>query len=320
MPEWQTAAAVQRLRGLNGVTGAGRRMTLPEMTVRRAVTSGSAESTVRVTGADPGAFDVIEPALTAGRTYDTFHEGGAAKVTLLPRNLAETLGVTRPGVAVFLGDRAFTVIGIFDDVLREPGTLAGAIVPFSTAQRLTAGPSPDVTRDVIVEVAPGAAGLIGGQAPLALAPAAPGTLESLAPPDPGTLRREVEGDVVTMAVALSAVALVMGTISIGNAASAGIAARTPEIGLRRAVGAGRRHIFVQLIAETTTLGALGGLLGAACGIVTVVLVSLVNGWLPVVDVRTGMAGAAAGVLTGLLAGLAPAARATRIQPVSALQR
>jgi putative ABC transport system permease protein len=320
-PDWQSDHAVDRLRRLNGVTDAGPRLKLPEQPVRRAAATGGPATKVRVTGAGPGALDVIEPRIAWGRSFDDFHERTAAAVALLPRTLAGTLGITRPGVAVFIADRAFTVTGIFDDVVREPGTLAGIVVPFSTAHGLaTTSKTGAGTFDLLVEVAPGAATLIGDQAPYALAPEAPSRLESLAPPDPSTLRREVEGNVVTMAVILSLVALAMGSVSIGNAASAGIAARTPEIGLRRAVGASPRHIFGQLLAETTTLGALGGLLGAAAGIVVVVVVSLGNGWLPVVDVRTAMAGAGAGIVTGLLAGLAPAARATRIQPVAALQR
>ena len=57
---------------------------------------------------------------------------------------------------------------------------------------------------------------------------------------------------------LSLIALVMGAVSIANAATASIAARIPEIGLRRAIGARPVHIFAQLVGETTALGALGG--------------------------------------------------------------
>ena len=119
---------------------------------------------------------------------------------------------------------------------------------------------------------------------------------------------------------LSLVALVIGTVSIGNAATAAIATRAPEIGLRRAVGARRHHIFLQLVAETSTLGALGGTTGALLGVLTVSTVSLVNGWVPTIDLRSTLVASAASTAAGLLAGLLPASRAVRIAPVQALQR
>jgi putative ABC transport system permease protein len=328
VPGWQGSAAVDRLRRLNGVAGAGQRLSLPEQPVSRSLaaageaTSVKGEATsVKVAGVEPGAFDVIEPKLALGRTFDAYHDRTAAAVVLLPRAVADSLSITRVGVAIFVNGRAYTVMGIFDEVNRQPATLAQVVMPFSTAQALTASPTAGhAKRDVVVRVEPGAARLIAGQAPYALAPEAPDTLESIAPPDPQTLRREVEGDVANLAIILSLVALAIGTVSIGNAATAGIAARTAEIGLRRAIGARPRHIFTQLLAETTALGAFGGLLGAAAGVVAIVAISLGNNWQPVVDIRIALAAAGSGIVTGLVAGLLPGWRATRIQPVAALQR
>jgi len=116
------------------------------------------------------------------------------------------------------------------------------------------------------------------------------------------------------------IALVIGAVSIGNAATAGISVRTAEIGLRRAVGGRPAHIFAQLIGETTMLGALGGVLGALVGVCVTSATSLWNGWAPVIDVRIALLASLCCATAGLLAGLLPAARAMRIQPVAALQR
>ena len=77
---------------------------------------------------------------------------------------------------------------------------------------------------------------------------------------------------------------------------------------------------MQLLTETTLLGAVGGIVGSAAGIVTVVAVALGNGWEPVLDVYTAALAAAGGVVTGLVAGLLPSWRATRVQPVVALRQ
>ena len=322
-PSWQADGPISALRGLNGVTSAGRRLLMPETTIRRAASDTSVSVRAKVVGADPGALGVIAPHVEQGRTFDAYHETRVTPVAMLPHSLAERLGIDRVGVAVFIGDQGYTVIGIFDDVQRRTETLASVVIPFSAAERLAAHPTRDTeppSRDVIIKTLPGAAQLIGSQAPFALLPTSPENLQAIAPPDPKTLRREIEGNVAQLSLILSIVALAIGTVSIGNAATAGIAARTPEIGLRRAVGAKRGHVFVQLLGETTLLGALGGLVGAVLGLIITVAVALVNSWTPVIDLRIALLAAAGGAVAGLAAGLAPALLAMRIQPVAALQR
>lgn len=323
VPGWQSADRLTALRGLNGVADAGARVTLAATGVRRGASDVSASADTKIIGADAGAVRVMAPEVTAGRTFDTYHDRPGVRVAMLSRSIATRLGIDRVGVAVFVGDQGFTVIGIFDDVERRPEALSAIIVPFTAANELASHPAADSeppSRDVIVRTLPGAAQLVGDQAPIALDPVAPKALSSEVPPDPKTLRRQVEASVTRLSLILSVVALAIGTVSIGNAATAGIAARTAEIGLRRAVGAQPHHVFVQLLGETTLLGTIGGLLGTLAGLVVTVAVALANGWTPVVDLGTALLASAGGALAGLLAGLVPALLAVRIQPVAALQR
>jgi putative ABC transport system permease protein len=106
----------------------------------------------------------------------------------------------------------------------------------------------------------------------------------------------------------------------GGAASAGIATRAAEIGLRRALGARRRHVAAQLLAETTLLGIVGGVLGTLAGTLVTVGVSAANSWVPVLDLRVAVGATALAGLVGLLAGVVPAGRALRVTPVEALCR
>lgn len=320
-PSWQAPDALARLRRLNGTVAAGQRVTLPEQPVTRALGVSAGHLSAPVVGMDSGAFGVIEPHIVLGRDFDQFHDRTAAPVVLLPANLAHGLGIARVGVAVFINDRPYTVMDIFDDVARRPESLLSVVMPFDAAQALITGAlAAQVKRDVIIKTLPGAAQTVGAQSTLALSPESPDVLAAIAPPDPRTLRREVEGNVTQLSIILSLVSLALGAVSIGNAATAGIAARTPEIGLRRAVGARPRFIFVQLVSETTLLGIFGGFVGAVVGVLITVGVSFANGWQPIVDVNTALLASGAGAAAGLVAGLLPAWRATRIQPVVALQR
>ncbi|MEU5908495.1 ABC transporter permease [Micromonospora sp. NPDC047527] len=319
---WQDAESLTRLRGLNGVVDAGSRISLGEQPIARGL--GAPTSPFAVFGVDPGALAAIEPRLTVGRSFDAFHESRGANVVLLSQPVADSLGITRVGAAVFIHDRAFTVMGIFYDVGRRQDSLTGALMPASTAEILLEsyrqGAEEDANREVLIRTSPGAAQLIGSQAATALHPESPQDLRVVAPPDPRQLRREVEGNVALSTVLLSIVALAVGAVTIANAAAASVTTRVAEIGLRRALGARPSHIFAQLVGETTVLGTIGGAVGVLIGVATVATVSIVNRWSPVLDMRAAMIAVAASAATGLVAGLWPAARAIRIQPVSALQR
>ncbi|MEV4630235.1 ABC transporter permease [Micromonospora sp. NPDC049523] len=317
-PSWQGPDGLERLRRLNGVEAAGRRLALGERPVSRAI--GVAGQGTNVIGTDPDGLTAMSPRLLIGRPFDEFHERNAVPVVLLSNPVAERLDIARIGVAVFINDRAFTVMGIFDDVQRRPEALLAALIPASAAETLLTDRSTGVSRDVVIATAPGAAQVIGAQAALSLWPQAPAALQVVAPPDPRTLRREVEASVQRSSMIVSIIALAIGALSIGNSATAAITARTAEIGLRRAVGARPRHIVAQLLAETTALGGFGGAVGALIGVMITVGVSLWNSWQPVIDLRVALVAAAVGAVVGLLAGLWPAGRAIRVQPVAALQR
>ncbi|SDT74803.1 ABC transporter permease [Actinoplanes derwentensis] len=314
---WLDAKRLGTLRGLNGVTAAGRRILLPEMPFTRRV--GDPPVAAKVIGADPGAIAVMGPRLVVGRLPDDFHERSSQRVILLAKTVADQIHIDGIGMAVFLDGRPYTVIGIFDDVERRPEALLAGIVPAGLGEGLVRE-GQNIERDVVISTAPGAAQLIGGQAPYALRPESAADLRSIAPPDPRTLRREVEGNVTRSSLILSGIALAIGAASIANAATASIVARTPEIGLRRAIGGRRLHIFAQLLGETTALGTLGGVLGVLLGVVVTAGVALANRWTPVLDLRYVAVAVAVTAGVGLLAGLWPAIKAARIQPVAALQR
>jgi putative ABC transport system permease protein len=95
--------------------------------------------------------------------------------------------------------------------------------------------------------------------------------------------------------------------------------RTGEIGLRRALGARRRHIAAQFLGESAAIGLVGGVVGASVGVVIVVSVSAMKGWTPVLDTWMPLTAPLAGAFVGLVAGLYPAIRAARLEPVEALR-
>ena len=208
------------------------------------------------------------------------------------------------------------MLGVLDDVARQPDLLNAVIIPEGTAQTEYALRAPGAVQ---IETSIGAAALIARQAPIALSPNDPGLLRVTAPPEPRRLRGDVQRDLNSLFLVLGLVSLLVGAIGIANVTLVSVLERTGEIGLRRALGAGRRHIAAQFLTESTTMGLLGGILGEACGTLVVVVVAATRTWTPVLDPWIPLAAPIAGAIIGLVSGVYPSLRAAGLEPVEALR-
>ncbi len=271
-----------------------------------------------VLASSPGALDAVGGRVVTGRYFDSGHDERADRVAVLGADAARRLGVSRVDrqPSIFIGETAYQVIGIVDDVRRRTDLLTAVILPEGTARKDFGLASPD---ELHMRLALAAGPVVGPQLPMALAPTAPETIDVAVPPSTSGLRDSVAADVDTIFLALGAVALLIGGVGIANVTLLSVMERTGEIGLRRALGATRRVIGAQFMLESVVIGLLGGLVGAALGVAVVVVVSATQGWTPILDLRVVAAAAAAGGVIGLLAGLYPALKAAAVEPVDALR-
>jgi putative ABC transport system permease protein len=320
------ADADRRIEALGGVREAGVYWPVrlsPGTTVGAAPpTAGATGEEAQVVAASPGVLAAAEPSLAQGRTFDAYHDRHGENVAVIGSGLAARLGIStlETAPAVFVGDRAFTVIGIVDDVQRKADLLLSVVVPRTTAEEIWGGPQSGERAKMLISTDLGAARQIASEAALALDPAHPEHFKVVPPPDPKTLRGSVTSDLNQLFMLLAGICLVIGAVGIANTTLVAVLERTGEIGLRRALGARGRHITVQFLAESGALGALGGLVGTSLGTVTVVVMAVHREWTPVIHPATVVSAPLVGLATGVLAGLYPAWRASRIQPAEALRR
>ncbi|CRK60642.1 ABC transporter related [Alloactinosynnema sp. L-07] len=276
-----------------------------------------------VTAATPDFFAAIHARMSGGIQFDAFHDGRGERVAVLGAASAARLGVTRLDAlpAIFVGDEAFTVIGVVGSADRRPDVLLSVLIPARTATAVW-GPTPasGERTTMLVETRLGAAPQVGRQARIAVRPDATDRVEVIAPPDPRELRDGVATDLDALFVGLAAISLVIGALGIANTSLVAVLERVGEIGLRRALGARRRDISVQFLLESVSLGLLGGLAGTTTGIVVVVGVALERGWTPILDPLVVYPAPVVGAIIGLLSGCYPAWRASRIEPTDALRR
>ena len=131
---------------------------------------------------------------------------------------------------------------------------------------------------------------------------------------------KIKGYLVLAGVALPAIGLVVGAIVIMNIMLVAVAERTREIGIRKALGARRRDIMSQFLVESATLSTVGAALGVATGFAFAKVIAAVTPLPAAVELWSVVVGISIGAGVGIIAGVYPASRASRLDPIDALRQ
>jgi ABC-type antimicrobial peptide transport system permease subunit len=315
--------AEARLTRLNGVVAAG---TKSDVDISGALSKsvpvvdplGINEHQISVVAGSGGLLEAVRGTIRTGRFFDEGHNERRDPVVVLGPAAAQRLNVFQIDIqpAIFIGEQAFVVIGIIDDVAREPDLLNAIVMPDGTAREYFGLAAP---AEVHVDAEVGATQVVAGQAAIALAPGNEDSLRVQASQGYTAVRQDVEENVNALFIVLGGVSLLVGGLGIANVTLVSVLERTPEIGLRRALGAARRHIASQFLLESTVTGLLGGIIGASVGVLVIVVVSAVRDWTPVLESWLPFAAVGLGALIGLIAGTYPAVRAAKTEPITALR-
>ncbi|WP_040282894.1 ABC transporter permease [Tessaracoccus massiliensis] len=321
-----TPEGLARIIRIDGVDSAGWTWQVSSETplwVSRTVPSddlGKPPTGIPVHAATQGFLESSKATMQSGRGFDAFCVEHECRVAVLGKVAAERLGVTmaHPDVTIFINGIGFRVIGIIDDMSRNTSLLGAVTIPSTTAVALW-GSQENASSWMTVDTRIGAAAVVAEQAPYALRPENLDAYNVITPPDPRQLQATIGADLGSLFLVLAGITLLVGAFGITNLTTVSVMERVPEIGLRRALGATPGHIAAQFVGESSLLGLIGGLIGSPLGIAVVVAVCVVREWTALLPPSL-LATPAFGLIIGLLAGLYPAWRAARMEPVAALQR
>ncbi len=292
-------------------------------------TVGAVDATVRRTDLIPdGETGGITVLATDLALLETLHGSVAQGVFLnaataeypavvLGSTAAERLGITRVNVTVWLGERWFTVVGILAPVGLAPALDAAALIGYPVSASLygTDGSASTIyvrsDQDAVASVRDVLAATANPENATGVSVSRPS--------DALEARAEAATAFTELFLGLGAVALLVGGVGIANVMLMSVLERRSEIGLRRALGATRRHIALQFVAESLAFALLGGLLGVVVGVVVSVGYATLQGWIVVIPIAAPAIGIVSALVVGALAGLYPSLRAARISPTEALR-
>jgi putative ABC transport system permease protein len=237
---------------------------------------------------------------------------------VLGATTAERLGIsdTDGSVAVRLGEQWFTVVGVLAPAPLAPELDAAALVGWPIAEeRLGYDGAPTRLYERSRESQIGAVRTV---LPATVNPENPQEVAVSRPSDALAAKAATDETLTMLLLALGGVALLVGGIGVANTMVIAVLERRSEIGLRRALGATRRHIRIQFLGESVLLAGLGGIGGAVLGGVVTAIFAVSRDWLFALPLW--VLGLAVGltVLVGAVAGAYPAARAARMSPTTAL--
>jgi putative ABC transport system permease protein len=273
-------------------------------------------------GLDVRATDTaLLSTLDAAMLHGVFLDESTANypVVVLGYKAATVLGIA--GLTgddrIWLGGRWFVVVGILDQVELAPEIDRAALVGFGVA-------ASDLGWDghpsrVYVRTDTTRTTEVAGMLPRAANPQAPSRVTVSRPSDVLSARLAVADATTSLFLGLGAVALLVGGIGIANVMVISVLERRGEVGLRRALGAARRHVAAQFVVESVLLGAVGGGTGVLLGAAVTVALAQNRGWQPIIPPVAAGLGLAAALLVGTVAGLYPALRAARMAPTEALR-
>ena len=301
----------------------------PEQSSRQQVKLGNRNLSLSVIGTSQDHAAVNGFELQAGRMLTAIDDSSRRRVAVLGGEVPEQLGTTAEallGRSILIKSLPFEVVGVY----RKKGAIGfgnpddDIYIPVSTSEFRVVGN--DRVQNIAVQVAPGvepAQAMVEIERVIrrehGLAPGADNDFTVVDRKQFLATQQQTTQILSFLLAGIAGVSLVVGGIGIMNIMLVTVTERTREIGIRKALGATRANILTQFLTESVVLCVLGGLLGMALGSGAARALARFAGWQTYVTLDALLLAFAFSAGVGLVFGLWPARRASKLDPIAALR-
>lgn len=307
--------------------------TAPIMYGQQQIVAQGANWSTMLTGTDLGYFKIREWKLARGRHFDATEMQSGAQVALLGSTVAEKLfGPTNPiDQEIRIGRAPFTVIGVMHP---RGQSVSGrdqddtVFVPLRSARQRILGLNRANANavnllyvqvnhpDQVADAQQAVSNLLRDRHRLTAEQKADFGISNLA--EIYAVHEASARTTSLLLIAVASIALIAGGFGIASVMLASVTQRRAEIGLRVALGARTRDIVTQFLSESMTIAVIGAIPGVATGIAVALSLSAMHGWPVLISAQSTALTVFGSALIGLAAGLVPALRAARLDPIQAL--
>ena len=310
-----SAGMVSRVGPVTSVTGIG---SISNVYVYRSPFVPSIDTNgISLTATDAALPGTVGASVAQG----TFLNPAMARypAVVLGAEAASLLGIsslTHPA-QVWIGGYPFTVVGILNPVGLISQLDSMAFIGFPIAEQYFAFDGHPT--ELYLRSVPSQVNAVAAVLPATVNPASPSIVAVSYPSDFIKAELVAKGAYNELFLGLGAVALLVGGVGIANVMVISVLERRSEIGLRRALGATRRHVAEQFLAEALLLSVLGGVAGTIFGAVATVIYAVSQHGSVQLPAVALYGGPGAALVIGAIAGLYPSMRAARLSPTEALR-
>ena len=312
-----TAEQVEELTAYSSISAVA-----PTITESKTVKKNSNKGNYSIVGVTPSYFSVLDLDIQRGRKIAESDDEWNTKVCVIGTDVATDLFGTWDAVdgTIIIGDSVYKVVGVLEE---QGSSMSGSddkkiLIPYSTASKMTGQKNVGsfYIKAADEDSVDTAISLVNSF--LLQLTRDEDAFEVRNQSDVLDTMSEVKNTMSLLLAGIAAISLLVGGIGIMNIMLVSVSERTREIGIRKAVGAKRRHIMTQFLCEACILSVVGGVIGLVISFGAVELYKLIASANVNMNWGVGFAAIAFCAVIGVLFGGYPAAKASHLQPIDAL--